>query len=443
MKGNLKINAKQKQQLKKYGVFALMAILFAGSMWLIFAPSDADKAKQEQGFNADIPDPDGGGLIANKKDAYEQEQMNTRRKERMMSLDGYIGMLEEGNRDEPTIGILLNDETTNVVDITSPVPLPEKQSSIGHSVSAYKDINRNLGNFYGQPDEDAEKEAMKKRLEELESRLSEKDNMNNTVDEQLALIEKSYELAARYIPGGQDSSAPGTATGGKTDTKGSSAAGVSRSHDVPGMESRKAAPIRRIQNQTVSALAQDISNEEFISMFAHERNMGFNTIGGEPGVSAKNTISAVVHDDQTVIDGQSVRLRLTEPCMAGTTLIPNNTILTGVAKMQGERLHILISSVEYQGLIIPIEMTIYDSDGQRGIYVPGSMEMNAVKEVVANMGNSVGTSFTITDDAGAQITSDLTKGAIQGVSQYMQQKIRQVKVHLKSGYRVMLMPKAD
>nr|WP_297169274.1 conjugative transposon protein TraM [uncultured Dysgonomonas sp.] len=129
--------------------------------------------------------------------------------------------------------------------------------------------------------------------------------------------------------------------------------------------------------------------------------------------------------------------------MAGTTIIPENTILTGVAKIQGERLDIQISSIEYQGRIIPVEMVTFDSDGQKGIHIPGSLEMNAAKEIVANMGNSVCTSFTMTQSTGAQLTSDLSKGAIQGVSAYMQKKIRQVKVTLKSGYRVMLMPKAN
>ena len=171
--------------------------------------------------------------------------------------------------------------------------------------------------------------------------------------------------------------------------------------------------------------------------------MRFNTMGGEVGVSEKNTIAAVIHDDQSVVDGQTTRLRLTEPLIAGTMIIPENTILTGVAKIQGERLDILISSIEYQGTIIPVEMVTFDSDGQKGIYIPGSLEMNAAKEIVANMGNSVGTSFTMTQSTGAQLTSDLSKGAIQGVSAYMQKKIRQVKVTLKSGYRVMLMPKAN
>lgn len=132
---------------------------------------------------------------------------------------------------------------------------------------------------------------------------------------------------------------------------------------------------------------------------------------------------------------------MTEPLIAGSTLIPENTILTGIAKIQGERLDILISSIEYQGTIIPVDMVTYDMDGQKGIHIPGSLEMNAAKEIIANMGSSVGSSFTMTQSAGAQLTSDLSKGAIQGVSTYMQKKIRQVKVTVKSGYRVMLMPK--
>jgi conjugative transposon TraM protein len=201
----------------------------------------------------------------------------------------------------------------------------------------------------------------------------------------------------------------------------------------------RVSPVRQIRKNTVSSLVQNMNNEDLFQMYDQPRNTGFHTVGGETGVSAKNTISAVIHDNQTVIDGQITRLRLTEPLMAGTTLIPENTILTGIAKIQGERLEILVSSVEYQGTIIPVEMVAYDTDGQKGIHIPGSLELDAAKEIAANMGNSVGTSFTMTQGAGAQITSDLSKGAIQGVSAYMQKKIKQVKVTLKSGYRVFLL----
>ena len=81
---------------------------------------------------------------------------------------------------------------------------------------------------------------------------------------------------------------------------------------------------------------------------------------------------------------------------------------------------------------------MFDSDGQEGIFIPGSMEIDAVKEIAANMGSSLGSSINISTDAGAQLASDLGKGVIQGTSQYIAKKMRTVKVHLKAGYKVFL-----
>ena len=47
------------------------------------------------------------------------------------------------------------------------------------------------------------------------------------------------------------------------------------------------------------------------------------------------------------------------------------------------------------------------------------MEMNAVREVAANMGGSLGSSINTSTNAGAQLASDLGKGLIQGTSQYI------------------------
>lgn len=425
------LSSEQKQKLKKYAVFALMAIVFAGCMWLIFAPSDADKAKEQEGIglNADIPDPDGGGLIGDKKDAYEQEQMQNKQKSRMQSLQGYMDILEGETKDKQQVTLSLVDEPEQ-----QPNQQQDKKAPISNSVTAYQDINKTLGSFYEKPRIDPEKEELKKKLEELESRIEEKESAKSAMDEQLLLMEKSYEMAAKYLPQGQQDNSNNSESLSKRITNGT----VKNNNGKT-----KVAPIRQIQNQTVSALSQRLSDEDYFLMYDQPRNTSFNTMGGEMGISQKNTISAVIHDDQTIINGQTTRLRLTEPLMAGTTLIPENTIVTGVAKIQGERMDIQISSIEYQGTIIPVEMSTYDSDGQRGIYIPGSLEMNAAKEIMANMGNSVGTSFTMTESTGAQLTSDLTKGAIQGLSAYMQKKIKEVKVTLKSGYKVMLMPKAN
>ena len=98
-----------------------------------------------------------------------------------------------------------------------------------------------------------------------------------------------------------------------------------------------------------------------------------------------------------------------------------------------------IIQVEHDGIIIPVELAVYDNDGQEGIFIPGSMEANAAKEVAANLGQNLGTSISITNQsAGDQLLSELGRGAIQGVSQYISRKMREEKVHLKSGYTLML-----
>ena len=123
--------------------------------------------------------------------------------------------------------------------------------------------------------------------------------------------------------------------------------------------------------------------------------------------------------------------------------IPRNTVVVGAARVQGERLGIDITSLEYRGTIIPVELAVFDSDGQEGIFIPNSMEVSAAKEVTANMGSSLGSSINISTDAGAQLASDLGKGLIQGTSQYIAKKMRTVKVHLKAGYKVMLYQPED
>lgn len=88
-------------------------------------------------------------------------------------------------------------------------------------------------------------------------------------------------------------------------------------------------------------------------------------------------------------DGQEVGLRLLEPVQAGELYIPANTILTGTAKISGERMEITVSSVAFQGTILPVELDAYNTRGMKGIEVRGSQELTAVKEMAANMGSAM------------------------------------------------------
>lgn len=251
----------------------------------------------------------------------------------------------------------------------------------------------------------------------------------------MALLEKSYQLAAKYMPaGGKGQSVPAALPS----TSGSETASERKVVSSGRNGKAIAFPVRQVSGQVVSALAQPMSDSTFRSEYVKERNYLFQTAIGTVSQTDRNAISACVHNNQTVMDGQTVRFRLLEPMSVSGREIPRNALVVGTAKLQGERLSIIISSLGYRGSIIPVELSVYDTDGQAGIFIPGSMERNAAKEIAANMGTSVGSSVNISTDAGAQLAADLGKGLIQGTSQYFAKKMRTVKVHLKAGYKVLL-----
>ena len=50
--------------------------------------------------------------------------------------------------------------------------------------------------------------------------------------------------------------------------------------------------------------------------------------------------------------------------------IPRQTRLIAVAKIEGNRMHLLIKSIEVDGHIIAVKLSAYDTDGQEGVYIP-------------------------------------------------------------------------
>jgi len=407
------LTPQQVQQRRKMIVFPLMFLAFAGCMYLIFAPSGKEDVNVESvgGFNADIPLPAEDGIIADKQKAYEQAVTNRKQQDKIQSLQDF-GFTLDDDTEEPQEEINLMPEED---------PKPQRGGGTS-SRAAYRDINRQLSTFYETPPVDEEKEELKRQVAELTDRLKQQQNATPTADDQMALLEKSYELAARYMNGGQGQVAQVPVTGG-----------IERKPD--------AVAVQAIRETTVSGLQQPMSDADFIRAYSQPRNYGFNTAVGTGYAMGKNTVAACIHQDQTLVDGQAVKLRLLEPMQAGNIVVPKNTLVAGTAKVQGERLDILVSSIEYAGNIIPVELAVFDTDGQKGLSVPSSMEQEAFNEAMANIGSGLGTSISFAQSAGQQVAMDVTRGLLQGTSGYLAKKFRTVKVKLKAGYKVMLYAK--
>lgn len=407
--GGKPLTEEQKRKRAGYLVYPVLVLLCAGCVWLALSPSVKEQAKagQGKGFNTEIPLPEDSRMQESKVAAYEHEELEKKEKERRSTYREMASLLDREHAD-----------TVRLPDLPPEKPRETAGQETARSPSAAcRDMNRTLNSFYA-PAYDREKEELRKRVAELERRQAQPEaSPEYSMEEKLALMEKSYELAARY-------------NGGQT------------AQVRPAAERRKAEarPVTAVRHQVVSSLPRPSDDLERAAAFAGERNTGFHTPVGKTLASARNTIAACVHGTQTVADGQTLRIRLLEPMAVDDRLIPKGTVLTGGTRMQGERLDILISTVEHDGSVIPVELEVYDADGQQGIAVPNSMEYDALREIAANMGGSMNSSINISTDAGAQIASDLGKGVIRGVSQYVTQKMQRVKVTLKAGHRVLLYP---
>lgn len=374
----------EKERLKRIAVYTLLILSCLVCFWIIFAPSGYDDAVKGKA-NMELPDQTSAGMPDTKLKAYEQEA---------------------AQKDKAR-----NDSTANAVSlqldtVTAPAT-PTVPDEIQNSAAAYQQAQASLQDFYvPEYNESAQVAELQARLDELEMQNSMAQQQTQQPNE-MELLERSYQLAAQYMGNGNGT---GNVPPSQADEKGK----------------RNVQPVQNVSHNVVSTLS------------AATNDRGFNTSVGLKRSVGKNTIAAVIAGNQSVTNGQSVKLRTTEPMWIGNRLIPRNTILVGAARLQDERLEIEISSIECQGSIYDVELKVYDSDGQEGINIPNSMETDALHEIGANMGSTMGSSINISTDAGAQIASDVGRGLINGVSQYLTKKMRTVKVHLKSGYRVML-----
>ena len=328
------LTEQQRQQRRKMLVYPLMGLLFLGCMWLIFAPSseDREKAKQGQGFNTDMPLPEDSKIIGDKAKAYEQLQLENRQKERR-GMVGDLSSFWHDGAEKPDTAAASDDYRLTQTEPSENERADKQQAGIRTSAA------------YEPPKEDREKEELRERIDELEAMLMAQESKPSSMEEQVALLEKSYELAARYQNGkgnaGQTAQPEGTETSAKADER-----------------NMKAEPVSGVRPAVVSALPQPMTDSAFIADYAGERNYGFHTAIGTAEASEKNTIAACVQGDQTLTDGQTVKLRLLEPMRVSGRVIPRNTPLVGAARLQGERLGIGITSLEHGGSIIPVELEV-------------------------------------------------------------------------------------
>lgn len=413
------------ERFKKPLIFGLMGIVFFGCIYLIFKPSEDQNTIEKIGLNDVVPQASGSGLPDDKGKAYEQELLQQKDQEKrsaLTTLSDYWNVEEKTNP-----SITSTSEENNVFGNSK-----KNETAANSHISSYQSAQGTLTSFY--ENDNSETKELHRQLEELKKELGEKDIPKPpTVDDQLVLMEKSYQMAAKYLPSTNlnNNDLPRVTSTNNTDKTG-----------IKTSQKESFVPLISKSKNIVSSLYREPTDSEFITDVSEVRNREFySPIIQKETVQPKNSIKAIVLETQTVVSDTGVRLRLLESAQSSGRAIPKGTVVTAVAKLQAGRLQLKINSIELEGMIVPVDLTIYDLDGQQGLYIPYLPEMNAASEMAANMSQTSGSSLMLTQSAGQQVAADLSRGVIQGISGYFSKKARTPKVTLKAGHRVFLVSK--
>lgn len=164
-----------------------------------------------------------------------------------------------------------------------------------------------------------------------------------------------------------------------------------------------------------------------------EKSGFFSLDEGTTNEADQNAIQAVIHENQTLVTGSTVKLRLTDEIMINGTVIPKDNFLYGVASLDGERLKVKITSIRYENSLYPVELQAYDLDGLDGIYIPGAITRDVAKQSADRSLQTIGLA-SLDPSFGAQAAG----AGIEAVKSLVSKKVKLVKVIVKSGYRLLL-----
>ena len=385
----------ERQRKRKVLLFAaILGCIFLVVLWFIFRPAPVKPQEGAAGINTSVPDGKAQATVGDKRKAAEQLRSEEQQQRRMMTLgDNSFSLLDDGLKpaEEP-----------------APADNPALRAS-----EANRAMQRQVQGFYAAPQRNAEVEALKEQVAALQSQL----DAERQQPDPLELAEEQYKLARKYLGGG-------------------AAVGEEAVEQAKQRKDSRLSVMRPVREGEVEASTLDTRAD-----FTVERNLGFLTAAGGVAHADTPTVRACVASTQVIRAGSTVQLRLLEAVRIDGVTIPRNTPLYSLATISGMRLQVVVSSVEYGGRIFAVEAVAYDMDGQPGLNVPNSRERTALKEALASVGQTAGTSVNVTRSAGQQMLSELARGGLQASSQYVAGKLREVKITLKANHQLLLISK--
>ena len=169
-----------------------------------------------------------------------------------------------------------------------------------------------------------------------------------------------------------------------------------------------------------------------------KRDTSIGFYGLEPVVVSEkqNAIEAVVHENQVLVSGSVIKLRLLNDITINGTHIPKDNFVFGTSSLNGERLEIEIHSIRYGNSLFPVNIEVYDMDGLPGIYIPGAITRDVAKQSADNGLQTM--DMTSLDPT---LKAQAATAGINAAKTLLSKKAKLVRVYVKAGYKILLKDK--
>ena len=165
----------------------------------------------------------------------------------------------------------------------------------------------------------------------------------------------------------------------------------------------------------------------------------FNTLGDnspEPSL-----IKAIVDEEIKAVDGSRVRLRLLDDIELNELVLPKGAYLYAtVSGFGSQRVKGKVSSLMVADELIKVNLSIYDTDGMEGFYVPNSSFRETANDIA---GAALDNSMSLNDNSSARSTfsqwgMQAIQNAYQRTTSAISRSIRKNKANIKYGTFVYL-----
>jgi conjugative transposon TraM protein len=402
---------KLSKKVVNYLVYVVAAIITIVVFYLLFSPSDdVGTDKGRDALNKSLPEGEAEELPTDKGDAYEGLEADRRDEQRRLELgedewfDVNLSGKDSSSDDDEAVVMGRKNKEDSIANAM--------QENIRATIAAQEEARRKAIEEQGNA---SVEEANRRRAESAERAKQNQATQDRLKQQQQAMLD-----AIKGMRGGNG-------------------------RDSFSADNRDNNYSRERTMSAVMAIPAGSAGVVATTLGEQQRRSGFYGVNSTP--VQRNTIKACAYGTQMVSEGQNLKIRLLEPMLvAGNQVIPANSVLVGVCRIGLDRLYVTIVSIEFDGVINAISLNVYDADGLEGLFVPGSLELEAGREIGSDIATSVGASTSQqiasqynTQSALEQVKADVSRGTISGVFKYVGRRMQVIKVTVQDKHQVFLM----